>query len=127
MADVTLFVELANGTTLRAQGTIDAESWESQDNKLSVSLLPHDNTWSVFSGSGDVSGTIRKVTIAGVTYRALGDTNINLVPQAYKNEMVPTSGGNMLKKTKQVRTVTGVTLACNATEVEALRVIAEAA
>lgn len=126
MADVTLFVELANGTTLRAQGQIDAESWESQDNKLTLTLLPHDNAWSVASGTGDVSGTIRRVAIAGVTYRALGDTNTNLVPQAFKNEMVPTSGGNMLKKTKQVRTLTGVTLACNAAEVEALRAIAEA-
>ena len=126
MPDVTLFVELANGTTLRAQGTIDAESWESQDNKLTLTLLPHDNVWTVASGSGDISGTIRRVTVAGVTYRALGDTNLNLVPQAYKNEMVPTSGGNMLKKTKQVRTLTGVTLACNATEVEALRALAEA-
>lgn len=126
MADVTLFVELANGTTLRAQGAIDAESWESQDNKLTLTLLPHDNTWTLASGSGDISGTIRKVAIAGVTYRALGDTNINLVPSQHKNEMVPTSGGNMLKKTKQVRTLTGVTLACNATEVEALRAVAEA-
>ena len=127
MPDVTLFVQLANGTTLRAQGAIDAEGgWESQDNKLTLTLLPHDNTWSIASGSGDISGTILKVTIAGVTYRALGDTNVNLVPSQFKNEMVPTSGGNMLKKTKQVRTLSNVTLACNSVEVEALRAIAEA-
>ena len=126
MADVTLAMTFADGTIVRGVGFIDIEGWESESNKLTLGMFPKDNKWENFTGSGgDISGSIRKLTINGVTYRVLGDTNVTLKAAEYKNEAVPTSGGNLRKMMKQVRELTGVAIACNPTERETLRVIAE--
>ncbi|MBE3064731.1 MAG: hypothetical protein IMZ69_06900 [Spirochaetes bacterium] len=127
MADITLAVTFADGTVLRSVGFIDIESWESESNKMTLSMTPRDNKWETFSGSQlDTHGTPRKVAINGVTYRALPDTNVSLIPSEFKNEGQPTSGGNTRKMTKQLRTLSGITIACNAVERETLRGIAEA-
>lgn len=126
MGDVTLAMTFQDGTVVRAVGFIDIESgWESESNKMTLALKPRDNRWEVFTGSGDVSGSVKKLTINGVTYRVLSDTNVTLQPSEYKNEAIPHSGGNMRRMTKQVRELTGVAIACNATEREALRALAE--
>lgn len=126
MADVTLSATFKSGAVIQAVGFIDAENWESMDGKLTLNMTPRDNHWEVFSGaSPDDSGTLKSVTIAGVTYRVLGDTNITLPTSEWKNEPVPTSGSNNRRMTKQARTLTGVVISCNAQEMETLRGIAE--
>lgn len=126
MADVTLSVKYADGTILRATGFINIESYNNQDNKLTVGLFPRDNTWSVFSGSGDTSGSLRYVSIAGVTYQVAADADANYQPSGYKNEAVMTgSGPTVRKQTRQERSITGIVLLVNAKEVEALRAVAE--
>ena len=126
MADVTLAATFKSGAVIRGYGFIDIENWESMDGKLTLTMTPRDNHWEVFSGAApDDSGTLKSVSIAGVTYRVLGDTNITLIPSEWKNEAVATSGSNNRRMTKQARTLTGVVISCNAQEMETLRGIAE--
>jgi hypothetical protein len=127
MGDVTLAATFIDGTVIRASGFIDIEGWESESNKLTLGMFPRDNKWEVFAGSGDPdrAGSLKSVSIAGVTYCVLGDANLSLLPAEYKNEALPTSGGNIRKMTKQVRALTAVTISCNAQERETLRAIAE--
>jgi len=47
----------------------------------------------------DVTGTLRKVTINGVTYDVFADANIKVIPSAYENTVIPTSGRNLRKMT----------------------------
>jgi len=125
MADVTLAAAFRSGI-LKASGFIKLENWENQDNKLTVTLIPRDNQWEVFSGTApDDSGTPLSVSIAGVTYRVLGDTNVNLPASQWDNEGVATSGRNNRKMTKVVRAMSGITIACSLSEMESLRAIAE--
>lgn len=126
MADVTLSATFRDGTVIRATGFIEIETWESMDEKLTLSMIPRDNRWEVFSGAlTDTTGSLSGVSIAGVPYRILGDGNVSLIPAAWKNEGVPTSGTNLRRMTRQVRALSGVTLACNPQEMETLRAIAE--
>ncbi len=127
MGDVTLAATFIDGTVIRAVGFIDIESWESESNKLTLGMFPRDNRWETFAGTvePDRAGSLKSVSIAGVTYRVLGDANLTLQPSEYKSEALPTSGGNIRKMTKQVRALTGVAISCNAQERETLRQIAE--
>jgi hypothetical protein len=127
MADVTLSKTYADGTVLKATGFIDIESWESESNKMTLSMFPRDNKWETFAGTAlDTHGTLRKIAINGVTYRALAEINVTLQPSEYKNEAQPTTGGNTRKMTKQVRSAGGIVISCNAVEREELRKISEA-
>ena len=126
MADVTLSATYAGGAIIRAVGFIDAENWESLDNKLTISMTPRDNNWEVFSGSfPDDSGSLKSISIAGVPYRVLGDTNLALPMSKYKNEAVVHSGGNNRRMALQARTLPGIIIAANAQEAETLRLISE--
>lgn len=126
MADVTLAATFKSGTVIRATGFINVDNWESMDGKLTVEMTPRDNKWEVFAGaSPDDAGTLKSISIAGVTYRVLGDTNVTLPAAEWKNEPIPTSGYNNRRLTKQARTLTGVVISCNAQEMETLRAIAE--
>jgi hypothetical protein len=126
MADVTLSATFKSGAVVRATGFIKLENWESMDGKLTLSMTPRDNHWEVFSGtSPDDSGTMKSVTIAGVTYRVAGDTNIIFPASEWDNEPVTSSGYNNRKMTKVARTLSGVVILCNAGEMETLRGIAE--
>ena len=40
LADATFAVELADGTTYRTTGKINYESWETEENKSSVTIIP---------------------------------------------------------------------------------------
>ncbi len=73
----------------------------------------------------DVSGTLRKLTIDGVTYDVFADTNVNAIPTQYENTAVPTSGRSMQKKVRRVATRESVTVACNADEQEVLQELDE--
>ena len=126
MADVTLAATFRSGAVIRATGFIDVENWESMDGKLTLTMTPRDNQWEVFSGtSPDDSGTLKSISIAGVTYRVLGDTNVTLPANQYKTEAVVTTGQNNRRMTKEARTLTGIVIACNAQEMETLRQIAD--
>lgn len=74
---------------------------------------------------GDIVGTIRKVTLDGITFDVMGDTNIKEVGSRYQSEAIPTSGRNLHKMTKRVETREGVTIACNGSEREVLKGLAE--
>jgi hypothetical protein len=127
MADVTVSVTFKDGSIIRAvPGFIDIENWESMDNKLTLAVTPRNNRWEVFAGAmPDTAGTLKGISIAGVPYRVLGDTNVTLPAAEYKNEPVATSGQNNRRMTKQARTLSGVIISCNVTEMETLRAIAE--
>lgn len=73
----------------------------------------------------DLSGSIRKVTLDGVTYDVMADTNITEVGSAYENESVPTSGRNIKKMTRRPENREGVVLACNGAERTLLKELAE--
>jgi hypothetical protein len=126
MADVTLAVTFQDGTVLRAQGFIDIENWEPELQKLTLTLLPRDNRWEPAVGSNlDNHGSIRKLTVNGVTYRVFPDSNPPFIPVQYKNEAQPTSGSNTRKMTKQVRSITGLAISANPVERATLVTVAE--
>lgn len=47
LADATLAIELADGSTFKASGKINYESFESEENKSTVQLIPSDG-WTPF-------------------------------------------------------------------------------
>ena len=75
--------------------------------------------------SRDVSGSIRKFTVEGVSFRVTADTNVSRKPTNVTNEMIPTSGTSMQKKTRVTPQAEGFNLAVNAEEMESLKSFAE--
>jgi len=73
----------------------------------------------------DLPGSLLKVTINGVSYDVLADTNLDVVPPRFKNEALATSGRNLRKQTRQVQEVKSVVIACNADERAQLITVAE--
>lgn len=72
-----------------------------------------------------VAGSIRKVTLDGVTYDVAGDANIDEVGSAYENDVVVTSGNNLRKMNRRAQTREGVVLICDGAERDALKDLAE--
>lgn len=75
--------------------------------------------------SKDVTGTIRSVTLAGVTYDVFADSSIKATPSSHENTAIPTSGRNMRKMVKRVQSREGLVLVANGVEQEALKALAE--
>ena len=73
----------------------------------------------------DISGSIVKVAINGVTYRAAADADISLAGGLFKNEAIATSGGNFRKMTKQVEEAKSVVLIVNGDEKAVLKGLCE--
>lgn len=73
----------------------------------------------------DIVGTLRKVTLDGVTFDVMADTNISEVGSSIENEAVPTSGRNMRKMTRRAENRESVVIACNGAERELLRDLSE--
>lgn len=73
----------------------------------------------------DIAGTLRKVTIDGITYDVMADTNVTETGSAFENEAIPTSGKNMKKMTRRPENRESVVLACNGDERELLRAAAD--
>jgi hypothetical protein len=73
----------------------------------------------------NIVGSIRKVTLAGLTFDVMADTNITEIPSNYENENVPTSGRNMKKMTRRSQDREGVVVACNGSEFNNLKTLAE--
>ena len=74
---------------------------------------------------GDVSGSIRKVILDGISFDVMADTNISEVGSKWENEAIPTSGRNIKKMVRRVESREGVTLACNGLERDLLKDLAE--
>lgn len=73
----------------------------------------------------NVSGSIRKLTLDGVTYDVLGDANFSETGSGFESDAVPTSGDNIHKMTKRAKKVEGVVVGCNGTERDALEALAD--
>lgn len=73
----------------------------------------------------DVTGTLRKVTLDGVTYDVFADSNIKATPSSHENTAIPTSGRPMRKMVARVESREGLTLVANGAEQEALKALAE--
>lgn len=73
----------------------------------------------------DVTGSIRKFTVEGISFRIMADSNISRRPTNVENTMIPTSGKAMQKKMRMTPTAEGVVLAVNAEEMETLKSFAE--
>lgn len=74
---------------------------------------------------GDVSGSIRKVVLDGISFDAIMDTNISETGSAYENDRIATSGKSFKKMTKRVEKAESVVLKANADEKELLKGLAE--
>jgi hypothetical protein len=57
-----------------------------------------------------VAGSIRRMTIEGVSFDVAADGNLSDLMSEYENSMIPTSGLAMQKKTRRVPVIEGVVL-----------------
>lgn len=72
-------------------------------------------------------GSVKKVTLNGLTFNVMADANFNQVKGKFTTEAVPTSGGNIMQKTFRPQNVESVNLQCNAQEAEQLKELSEIA
>lgn len=127
MPDVTMSVTLIDGSVLRGVGKIATDTWETQDGKLTLSLIPKDNRWEVVVGSATgVFGSLKKVTLNGQTFDVLTDANFSLVPSEYGIEGRSTSGNTIYVYTKRPRVLSQVTLQTGVAGAEQIRAMADA-
>ena len=75
--------------------------------------------------SKDVVGSVRNVTIEGISFRCAADTNISRVITIIENSRIPTSGKSMRKMVRRIPAFESVVLAVNASEIEQLKSFAE--
>ena len=73
----------------------------------------------------DVSGSIRKFTLEGISFRVSADTNVSRKPTNVENDMIPTSGSSMQKKTRMTPKAEGFNLIVNGEEMETIKSFAE--
>lgn len=72
----------------------------------------------------DIAGTIRKVTVEGITFRVPADVNATFIFSNYETTMDPTSGRGMKRMIKRTPAIEGLVLVCNGDERESLRAFA---
>ena len=75
--------------------------------------------------ANDITGTPRKVTLDGITFDVMADTNISEMGSRFENEPVPTSGRTIKKMTRRSQGAESVTLACNGDERTVLKELDE--
>jgi formate dehydrogenase assembly factor FdhD len=73
----------------------------------------------------DLSGSVRKLTLDGVTYNVAGDANFNEVEGLFENDTVVHSGGNSRKVTRRAAVRENVTIICNGAEFDQLKALSE--
>ncbi len=73
----------------------------------------------------DTAGSIRRVTLDGVTFDVPGDANVSEVGSAFLNESVATSGRMLRKMTKRSQIREGLVVIANGAERELLQELAE--
>ena len=74
----------------------------------------------------DVSGTLRGVSIEGIPYRVAADVNVTFTVSTFEKSKVPSSGRAMTKMVKRVPAMEGIQLLVNGSELNAIKVAAEA-
>lgn len=72
-----------------------------------------------------VSGSLRKVTLAGVTYRAFGDVNISKTGSRFEVEYVPTSGNAVKKMSKRVENIENIVLDLDDVQRDVVKALSE--
>ena len=59
---------------------------------------------------GDTSGSILKLTLSGITFDVMADSNFNQTGSQTENDRIPTSGNSFPKKTKRIMKVESVVI-----------------
>ena len=72
-----------------------------------------------------IGGSIRKLTIEGISFDVAADANFTEVFTNYENSMIATSGGAMRKMLKRIPSVEGVVLVTDSDERLVLKDFAE--
>ena len=72
-----------------------------------------------------IGGSIRKLTIEGVSFDVAADANFTEIFTNYENSMIATSGGAMRKMLKRIPSVEGVVLVTDSDERLVLKAFAE--
>jgi len=72
-----------------------------------------------------VAGSLRKLTVDGVSYNVAADANVSEIITQFENSMIPTSGAAMRKMMKRVPTRESVVLITDGADREALISVAE--
>lgn len=72
-----------------------------------------------------VCGTLKKVTLDGVTFDVFADTDVKEVGSGWENTVIPTSGGNVRKMVSRAESREGITLVCSGAEFDTLKDLAE--
>ena len=121
MADITMSYQTADGSSFSATGRIHIESRETEDDKMSLELHPRIDWTSLGAAAQDIVGTMRKLTLDGVTYDVFSDSNFSEAVGKYKTESIATSGRQLFKLTKQAPIVKSVTIAANQIERDRLK------
>ena len=73
-----------------------------------------------------VSGSWRKLSIAGIEYDVAADIDATVMPSGVEKEGIATSGQTLQKVTKRVEMVENVTIIANGEEQQQLKDVAEA-
>lgn len=73
----------------------------------------------------DIAGSLRKLTIEGISFRVAADANLTETITRFENSMIATSGRSMRKMMRRVPIREGVVLITNAAERESLKSFAE--
>lgn len=71
------------------------------------------------------SGSLRKAVLDGVTFDVMADCNITFNRGKFEREGTPTTGRTRQKATLRVRTIEGLEVATNPSEMETLKTISE--
>lgn len=74
---------------------------------------------------GDNIGTLRKVVLDGRTFDVFPDVDITFNISKYTIEGIATTGRTLMKRTKRVQTIEGLTIATNPAELVALKNMAD--
>lgn len=74
---------------------------------------------------GGKAGTLRGISIAGVSYDVIADTNATRIGSVYENTTVSTTGKPILQQTKRNEDMEGIKLGCDPQEHAELKKIAD--
>jgi len=72
-----------------------------------------------------IGGSVRKLTIEGISFDVAADANFTEIFTNYENSMIATSGGAMRKMLKRIPSVEGVVLVTDSDERLVLKAFAE--
>jgi hypothetical protein len=72
-----------------------------------------------------VAGSLKKLTLDGVTFRLAADADINTKFGDFESEVIPTSGEGLRKMTKRTQMADGVDVTVDTSELELLETLSE--